>query len=38
MEEIVETAILETFKDLVDKEEKSALVVKYSRNPENKNS
>src|SRR5215213_10583306 len=35
MEEIVETAIIEAFKDLTQKGEKSALVSIYSGNPEN---
>ena len=38
LEEIVETAVLEAYKDLSEKGEKSALVTKYSSIPENKNS
>ena len=37
MEEIVETAIIEIYKDLPQKGEKSVLVSKYSGNPENQN-
>ena len=38
LEEIVETAILEMHKDLIQNEGKAHLVSKYSGNPENKNS
>jgi hypothetical protein len=38
LEEIVETAILEVHKDLIQNEEKSQLVSKYSGNQENQNS
>ena len=37
MEEIVETAIIEIYKDLTQQGEKSVLVSKYSGNPENRN-
>jgi hypothetical protein len=37
LEEIVETAVLEAYKDLSEKGEKSALVTTYSGIPENKN-
>jgi hypothetical protein len=37
MEEIVETAIIEIYKDLTQKRENSVLVSKYSGNPENQN-
>jgi hypothetical protein len=37
MEEIVETAIIELYKDLTQQGEKSVLVSKYSGNPEDQN-
>jgi hypothetical protein len=37
LEEIVETAILETYKDLLENKGKSLLVSKYSGNPETQN-
>ena len=38
MEEIVEVAVLEAFKDLVEKQDKSTLVSSFSGKPENKKS
>lgn len=38
LEEIVETAVLKAYKDLVDNKEKSILVSKYSGNQENQKS
>lgn len=38
LEEIVETAILEAYKDLTENEDKCILVSKYTGNPENQNS
>jgi hypothetical protein len=37
MEEVVEVAVLEAFKDLEEKQEKSSLVSAFSGKPENKN-
>jgi hypothetical protein len=38
LEEIVETAVLQAYRDLDENKEKSSLVVTYSRIPENQNS
>jgi hypothetical protein len=37
LEEIVETAVLEAFRDLAENKENSILVIKYSGNPETQN-